>query len=1211
MGTTGSEAATSGSLPGVSVGKAHVPRDHCVTNGSDLPGPNPVPTQSKTATQFARAHEDGFLQQRVNPEAMALLNAAMQSDPQLDHLFHLGLNTLQGKGPGDSDSVSSKDDAVFYTPESTPVPEPSCRTNNAVPDDGEFSFPTMQPNMDAINSYNQISALRAEVTMLEQRSAVLRQNEAAMASRSQQSGSLMTQANAPSSSQLSLPLVRDQLLRMRKTIDSSKVVAFYAKEGVREIMRIQADVGAFWLTYESQLKGDYKAQWNAVRAGFKDPYLCASFVAANMAKIIKMCPPAAHLVQSSPPTSLIADLARANPIDGSSHQATSGMQRNLDALNGLRGKMQTHGNVSTMVAAALSASHVNRDMEYTAPTELFIAFYAVVEAELGAPLPSEVPLWGLLAQGKSDELHPKVPLYESSRDWLFRVDTTHRLMTSRDKNLFSGHERPDVMTAFVEGLIPALRSMARQEEDRVHVLTASADQQLLMLSDAVMAKEENLTKKALQSARTPAQAGGGQQGAHTPATGTTLHGTDPPRTRWSRGTAWGKRIMSLVAAGHLPATVVDRTKEEVDVMMSQATSHVPQQQQLPPTVISQIQAIAMAAMGQVPPCADPLGIMHPPRGQPRPQGQPGRGIGRGENNRPQQPGNGQQNASGWNPQGPQNNGSYQGGGGAGPTAGQPRPRVPPRRPCPICNNLLTNVPPHYGDECPLAAECQNLLIKSGKLPAPPGPQQNRPLQGQALLGWAGQDANYYGQQSFNFPPSNSHPALPPAQNWPRGRNFMIVASLGGEDGSCPIPDDGWDESPEQDDEMDELIRGYHSLATTPGASIEALVVPKPGGGDPGWSSIQNSLKEQMADYTAQGNRLLSQIGQAMSAAGSVEFVKARKNQFPLSFSVAPVLPRDQRHQSTTADQHVFPQRYPPPQQTGMVNPWPQAESVKDGSGVRAGSAGMAPTVPMTRQTLPYGTDINNPSASNTRLQASKARATALGNQGESQIREIAVARPRSFTPANPALIGPWGMPTSLLATLSQEGPVKMVQPTVALCPTQTPSEASKTARVAYFRSLGKTGGGLSYFLNPPQDPTKQVGLLIKGEKVVINKTLLDFGSNISLLGDSTAKALGLAIHPSPLKLTTSTEVDSTVMGCTDVIPISYGDGENEVITHHSFLVSREHPGLPYSMLLGTPDSKIHGQIHDQSTDVMWMKPHWQTLGEAAKILGFPLHVVRP
>ena len=47
------------------------------------------------------------------------------------------------------------------------------------------------------------------------------------------------------------------------------------------------------------------------------------------------------------------------------------------------------------------------------------------------------------------------------------------------------------------------------------------------------------------------------------------------------------------------------------------------------------------------------------------------------------------------------------------------------------------------------------------------------------------------------------------------------------------------------------------------------------------------------------------------------------------------------------------------------------------------------------------------------------------------------------------------------------------------------------------------------------------------------------------------------------------------------------------------------------MLLGTPDSKVHGQIHDQSTDVMWMKPNWQTLGDKALILGFPLRVVRP
>ena len=265
--------------------------------------------------------------------------------------------------------------------------------------------------------------------------------------------------------------------------------------------------------------------------------MCASFVAANMTKIIKLCPPAAYLVQSSPPTSLISDLARANPLDGSIHQATSGMQRNLDNLNELRGKMQTHGNVSSMVAAALTATHIDREVHDNIPvTELYIAFFVVVESVLGAPLPSEVPLWGTLAQGQSDELHPKVPPHESARDWLFRVDTTFRLMTSRDKNIFSGHERPDVMTAFIEGLIPALRTIARAEEDRVHVLTASSEQQLLLLSDAVIAKEENLSKKSLRSAtsQAPKQVDEGHRldMATFPPTSDNSGETQDPR--WSR-----------------------------------------------------------------------------------------------------------------------------------------------------------------------------------------------------------------------------------------------------------------------------------------------------------------------------------------------------------------------------------------------------------------------------------------------------------------------------------------------------------------------------------------------------------------------------------------------------------------------------------------------------------------------------------------------------
>ena len=79
--------------------------------------------------------------------------------------------------------------------------------------------------------------------------------------------------------------------------------------------------------------------------------------------------------------------------------------------------MQTHGNVSSMVVAALTATSIDREVVDTIPvTELYIAFFVVVESVLGAPLLSEVPLWGTLVQGQSDGLHPKVPPHESDRD---------------------------------------------------------------------------------------------------------------------------------------------------------------------------------------------------------------------------------------------------------------------------------------------------------------------------------------------------------------------------------------------------------------------------------------------------------------------------------------------------------------------------------------------------------------------------------------------------------------------------------------------------------------------------------------------------------------------------------------------------------------------------------------------------------------------------
>ena len=334
-------------------------------------GRGPDRVHDAVTSQARNASTSGFLQE-PDAEAMSLLEEAVRKDPQIGKLFNLGLSTLQGKtkqaGPG---SVSSKDDAVFYTPEATPEPEhdqePAPLTsehehepipmslNDAsksppVPDrNPAFSFPaTTQPDTEAIHCFNRITALRSEVSSLEQMRANLLQQSRQVSPifpslrEDGPAGRFNNMAPGLSSTQVA-PAYHAQFVKLRKTIDSSKVVSFYAREGVREMMRIQADVGAFWLTYESQLKGDYKSQWNAVRAGFKGPHMCTSFVVANMTKIIKLCPPTADLVQSSPPTSLISDLVRANSLDGSIHQATSGIQRKLDNLNELRARCKHMG----------------------------------------------------------------------------------------------------------------------------------------------------------------------------------------------------------------------------------------------------------------------------------------------------------------------------------------------------------------------------------------------------------------------------------------------------------------------------------------------------------------------------------------------------------------------------------------------------------------------------------------------------------------------------------------------------------------------------------------------------------------------------------------------------------------------------------------------------------------------------------------------------
>ena len=373
--------------------------------------------------------------------------------------------------------------------------------------------------------------------------------------------------------------------------------------------------------------------------------------------------------------------------------------------------------------------------------------------------------------------------------------------------------------------------------------------------------------------------------------------------------------MTLVAQGRLPESVTECTKGEVEAMISTIQRVEPEQ--FSPTFISQVQAIALAAVGQSPPCSDPMGIMHPPRGAHQRPGPPTHPHQSPSGARPPQgqtnPGRGQgaqivQRSHDRN----RNDNSGQGSAGGQQRPGQVRPPKP-RWPCPICHDLLTNVPPHFGDACPLAIESRNLLIRAGKLPAP---NQHTP-QPQALLGWTGQDvrSGYYDNQSFNFPPGNSFPALPAPEDRPRGTNFMIVASLGGEDGSCPIPEDGWDA---EGDNIDDLIRSYHSLATAKGTLIDVPAPAQSTGNS--LTALQDSFRDQIAEYTEQGNRLLSQFGQAISAANAVEFVKARRNQFPLSFSVDPKMGRSQSRRPILAEQQEFPARLAPPEQAGLIIP---------------------------------------------------------------------------------------------------------------------------------------------------------------------------------------------------------------------------------------------------------------------------------------------------
>jgi len=109
--------------------------------------------------------------------------------------------------------------------------------------------------------------------------------------------------------------------------------------------------------------------------------------------------------------------------------------------------------------------------------------------------------------------------------------------------------------------------------------------------------------------------------------------------------------------------------------------------------------------------------------------------------------------------------------------------------------------------------------------------------------------------------------------------------------------------------------------------------------------------------------------------------------------------------------------------------------------------------------------------------------------------------------------------------------------------------------------------------------------MVKGRKMLVNRTLLDGGSNGYLMTSAVAEALGVEVIPSAVTLNMANGQYSAV-GTTPPIEISYGSGLHEITTKHCFLVVPALASSAYDLLLGNVDMMLYHGIHNMGQGVL-------------------------
>jgi hypothetical protein len=146
---------------------------------------------------------------------------------------------------------------------------------------------------------------------------------------------------------------------------------------------------------------------------------------------------------------------------------------------------------------------------------------------------------------------------------------------------------------------------------------------------------------------------------------------------------------------------------------------------------------------------------------------------------------------------------------------------------------------------------------------------------------------------------------------------------------------------------------------------------------------------------------------------------------------------------------------------------------------------------------------------------------------------------------------------------------------------------------------------LRYFAQPSKTPSKCVSIMVSGLAHTSIRIMLDDGANCNLMDEATRLALGIALHPTNIRLTTSNGSGTPVLGITPPLLVVYGSGCDEAIeVWHYFLVTKD-MGHVYGILLGNLDTQRFGGIINAADNTLALHTEYERLGTQSPKLVLP------